>query len=45
MALRNGMCEVPTEVLTNDSFKVSVVGELNGSRLPSSKVTVIQRRC
>lgn len=39
-----GICEIPAEVLAEDSFKVSVVGKRGDSRLPCNRVTVIQRR-
>lgn len=44
MKVSGSMCEIPAEVLAEDSFKVSVIGKRGDSLLPSNRVTVIQRR-
>ena len=43
--ITNNTCMVPDEVAACESFKVHIVGKLlDGGKLPSSRVTVIQRR-
>lgn len=42
--IKNGTCEVAPEVLGSTSFKVRVVGKRKDDMLPTSSVTIIQRR-
>jgi hypothetical protein len=43
--LLGNMCDVPSEVLLGDSFKVTVVGKRGNDKLTCNAATVIQRRC
>lgn len=43
--LIGNMCDVPSEVLLGDSFKVTVVGKRGDDMLTCNTTTVIQRRC
>lgn len=44
VALINGMCEIPAEALIGSSVGVAVVGERDGYRIPTDRVSFQQRR-
>lgn len=42
--IRGGICEVPAEALTEDMFKVTVIGKRGSKYLPCDSTSVNQRR-
>lgn len=42
--LINGMCEIPAEVLIGSTVGVAVVGERDGYRITTNKISFQQRR-
>lgn len=42
--LIGGMCEIPAEVLIGSTVGVAVVGERDGCRIPTNKISFQQRR-
>lgn len=42
--IKNGKCEIPSEVLDGEKFSVYVVGSKNGKRITTNSVTITQKR-
>lgn len=44
VVIQMGRCEIPSEVLANESFTICIIGKNKNKRLNTSKVTIMQRR-